>query len=155
MKELYLEIKLNENNGADVFVTDKNYKKLEDQNKLLGQLMFEEPYLIRSILKLVRERNFVNEEAKKFCAEKEIEPGLLSSHEAFRDYAEKELKIFNTWHYRCNQFPEYVKEEISKILNMNELKGVRVNYGPYQLPDKPVKYYTECTGVIRKIGEGI
>ena len=56
MKEkLYLEIKLKDEGGADIFITDKNFNALEDQNKLLGQLMFEEPYLVKTILKNVRE----------------------------------------------------------------------------------------------------
>lgn len=98
MKELYLEIKLKDEGGADIFITDKNYNALEDQNKLMGLIMFEEPYLVKTILRVVN------------------------------DFQKKKVK-----HATPDSFIEYMMEQIKPILNMNELKGIRVNFGatPY------------------------
>lgn len=94
MKELNLEIKLKDEGGADIFITDKNFNALEDQNKLMGLIMFEEPYLVKTILRIVR------------------------------DFQKKVVRYTTP-----SSFVNNMVEQISSVLNMNELKSIKVNFG--------------------------
>lgn len=94
MKELYLEIKLKDKGGADIFITDKNYNALDEQKKIKDLIMFEEPYLIKTIVNIVI------------------------------DFQKKVVRYDTP-----SSFVNHMVEQISYILNMNELKGIRVNFG--------------------------
>jgi len=94
MKELNLEIKLKDEGGADIFITDKNFNALEDQKKLIGLIMFEEPYLVKTIFRVVN------------------------------DFQKKRVRYTTP-----SSFVNNMVEQISSVLNMNELKGVKVNFG--------------------------
>lgn len=153
MKELNLCIKLKEDGKKNIYVVDKHMNILEDQNKLKGQLMFEEPKLMSTIMETFKKRDEICSYAEPY---REDITHLFES-----DY--KLYKIMDEIRAHCkvqapmcwltlNEFPEVIKEELNKVLTTYKINMIYVDWGI--ISDRTPNGWITCTPVVIRIPRG-